>query len=100
MRMNPNDDILEISDVTTNWREHRLQALTYLIDMDGKNILRLIESVSDHEGWVTVTWRVEPSNEEMNWVSSKWRDLNEEPNCSTHYYKERELTRYNEFVVA
>jgi len=97
--MDPNDDMLRVSDVTSNWREHRLQAFLYIIDMDGKNITRLIESVSDHEGWVTIEWKIEPTDEEMNWVSSKWGDLNEEPNCSTHYYGEHEFPRHKTVVL-
>jgi hypothetical protein len=51
------DTTLVIDEATKDFRLHRLQAFSYMLDLDGKNILRLIESVSDHKGWVTVNWR-------------------------------------------
>ena len=85
------DDTTVIISELPEWRTHRLTALTYLIDVGGQNILRLMESVSDHEGWLTTTWKVEPTHEEKEWVSSKWSDVGEEHSCTTHIFEGKEL---------
>jgi hypothetical protein len=85
------DTTLVIDEATKDFRLHRLQAFSYMLDLDGKNILRLIESVSDHKGWVTVNWKVEPTNEEMAIIPETWSRVNEEPSCHTHLFNGKEI---------
>lgn len=85
------DDTTVMISNLPEWRETRLIALSHLIDLGGRNILRLIESVSDHEGSVTVTWQVEPTDEEKKWVAEKWGDVGEEPSCTYHIFKGEEI---------
>lgn len=92
MTTNDTDATLIISELPDH-RKHRLMALTYSIahSFDEANpnnlILRLIKSVSDHKGDLTVTWRVEPTSKEKEWVASQWEDIGEAN--VTHIFEEK-----------
>jgi len=84
---------LNINDLPV-WRMHRLAALAFLIDLDNKNILRLIESISDKTGYLTVEWKVNPSDDEMDWVSNKWGQVGEDESNTIHMLNGKKLFQF------
>jgi len=62
---------------TTNWRSLRLNTLAYALNDADNNLLRLIDSLSDHKGDLTVVWKVEPTQEERQLVAEGWAALYE-----------------------
>lgn len=90
MLIGTDDTIVYIKDLP-DWRSRRLIALAHLIGLHESSILKMIESVSDHEGWLTVVWKEEPTYQQREWVSDKWAEVGEEPGTTNHLFDGHDL---------
>ena len=70
-----------------DWRTARLTALYYLVELADRNAIRLIKSITDHEGTIIVNWIIEPNAEEKKLLSTTWGSLGEDGNCCSMFTK-------------